>query len=132
MSIPEAVGLVLEANIFASNGDTYFLDMGKPIKILDLAKKMIRLYGFDFTFDEEDKNKILITFTGLRLGEKLHEDLTSGNNYLSTSNKFIFKDLDKNYRLINNKNFEENINTVIQSNNSSTARDFLYNFIKKI
>ena len=106
--------------------------MGKPIKILDLAKKMIRLYGFDFTFDEEDKNKILITFTGLRSGEKLHEDLTSGNNYLSTSNKFIFKDLDKNYRLINNKNFEENINTVIQSNNSSTARDFLYNFIKKI
>ena len=61
MSIPEAVGLALETNTFSSNGDVFFLDMGKPIKILDIAKKMIRLNGLDYTFDQNDKSKILIT-----------------------------------------------------------------------
>ena len=66
MTIPEACQLVLEAGSFGQNGEIYIFDMGKPVKILDLAKRMIRLSG--------SKN-VKIEFTGLRHGEKLYEEL---------------------------------------------------------
>lgn len=66
MTIPEACQLVLEAGATGRNGEIYLFDMGKPVKILDLAKKMIRLSG---------SNDIKIEFTGLRHGEKLYEEL---------------------------------------------------------
>src|SRR5690554_5172465 len=66
MTIPEACQLVLEAGSFGKNGEIYIFDMGKPVKILDLAKRMIRLSG--------SKN-VKIEFTGLRHGEKLYEEL---------------------------------------------------------
>ncbi|MBK5195831.1 MAG: polysaccharide biosynthesis protein [Proteiniphilum sp.] len=66
MTIPEACQLVLEAGSFGKNGEIYIFDMGKPVKILDLAKRMIRLSG--------SKN-VKIEFTGLRNGEKLYEEL---------------------------------------------------------
>ena len=69
MTIPEACILVLEAGSMGNGGEIYIFDMGKPVKILDLAKKMIRLAGF---VPEED---IKIVFTGLRPGEKLYEEL---------------------------------------------------------
>ena len=127
MSIPEAVGLVLETNTFSSNGDVFFLDMGKPIKILDIAKKMIRLNGLDYTFDQNDKSKILITFTGLRSGEKLHEDLTYENNYLKTINKFIFKDLNKKYLDIDKEKLRLKIDEIQESNSNKVVRNFLNN-----
>ncbi len=69
MTIPEAVNLVLEAADMGNGGEVLVLDMGEPVKILDLAKKMINIYGYKPGID------IGITFTGLRPGEKLHEDL---------------------------------------------------------
>ncbi|ROT46374.1 nucleoside-diphosphate sugar epimerase/dehydratase [Pusillimonas sp. NJUB218] len=74
MSIPEAAQLVLQASSMGKGGEIFVLDMGEPIKIIDLAKNMIRLSGFN----EED---IAIQFTGLRPGEKLYEELLANNEH---------------------------------------------------
>jgi FlaA1/EpsC-like NDP-sugar epimerase len=69
MSIPEACQLVLEAGATGKSGEIYLFDMGKPVKIYELAKKMISLYGLELDKD------IAIVFTGLRPGEKLYEEM---------------------------------------------------------
>ena len=85
MTIPEAVLLVLQAGSYAKGGEIYVLDMGEPIKIYDLAKNMIRLYGF------EPHKDIEIRLIGLRPGEKLYEELLMAEEGLeSTPNKLIF------------------------------------------
>jgi FlaA1/EpsC-like NDP-sugar epimerase len=84
MSIPEAVSLVLQASSYGEGGEIFVLDMGEPVRIVDLAKNMIRLAGFK----EED---IAIEFTGLRPGEKLYEELLLSDEGLKeTSNDLIY------------------------------------------
>lgn len=90
MTIPEASQLVLESGAMAQNGELFVLDMGKPVKILDLAENMIRLSGY------EPYKDIDIIETGLRPGEKLYEELLISNEELDkTKNRMIFIERDK-------------------------------------
>ncbi len=85
MTIPEAVQLVLQAATMAEQSEVFVLDMGQPVKIIELAENMIRLSG------HQPYKDIDIIETGLRSGEKLYEELlTASENLLSTSNKKIF------------------------------------------
>jgi len=86
MTIPEASQLVLQAGAMGNGGEVFLLDMGEPVKIVDLAKNMIRLSGF------EPNKDIRIEFTGLRPGEKLYEELlTSEEGTNTTTHKKIFE-----------------------------------------
>ncbi len=82
MLIPEACQLVLQAATIAKGGELFILDMGEPIKIVDLAKQMIRLYG--------KENEVSIEFTGLRPGEKLYEELLLDESEQKTKYSSIF------------------------------------------
>ena len=91
MTIPESVELVIQAGAMGLGGDVFVLDMGKPVKIDDLAKKMIRLSGLEVKDDAHPEGDIEITYTGLRPGEKLYEELLIGDNVSHTDNPLIMR-----------------------------------------
>ena len=91
MTIPEAVELAIQAGAMGEGGEVFVLDMGKPVRILDLAKKMIQLSGLHVLDKNNPKGDIEIIFTGLRPGEKLYEELLVGNKVSRTENKLIMR-----------------------------------------
>ncbi len=91
MTIPEAAQLVIQAGAMASSGDLFLLEMGEPVKIVDLASNMIELSGLTLRSSENPDGDIEISFTGLRPGEKLYEELLIGNHSLPSANPRIFK-----------------------------------------
>lgn len=80
MSIPEAAELVIQAGAMARGGDVFVLDMGEPVKIIDLARLMIRLSGLEVRDEQNPEGDIAIDFIGLRPGEKLYEELLIGSS----------------------------------------------------
>jgi FlaA1/EpsC-like NDP-sugar epimerase len=91
MSIPEAAQLVLQAGAMATGGDVFVLDMGEPVRIVDLAKRMIRLSGYEMGHNNHAGENIDIEFIGLRPGEKLHEELLLGTNVTGTGHPMIMR-----------------------------------------
>ena len=84
MTIPEAAQLVIQAGALGYSGDVLVLDMGKPVKILDLAHRMIRLSGLTVKDEQHPDGDITVNFIGLRPGEKLYEELLIGDNVKGT------------------------------------------------
>lgn len=128
MTIPEAAQLVIQAGSMASGGEVFVLDMGDPIKIVDLARRMIELSGFKVKFNSEDEG-IEIKITGLRPAEKLYEELLVGEDPLPTNhprimrarepktnekslNKFL-QELKKDLTLQDNDTIREKISKII-------------------
>lgn len=95
MTISEAAELVIQAGSMGEGGDVFVLDMGEPVKILDLAKRMIHLSGLEVKDDQQPDGDIEIQFTGLRPGEKLYEELLIGNNTSGTNHKLIMRAQEK-------------------------------------
>lgn len=91
MTIPEASQLVIQAGAMAKGGDVFVLDMGQPVKIIDLARRMIELSGLSVKDEQNPDGDIEIEITGLRPGEKLYEELLIGDNPKPTSHSRIMK-----------------------------------------
>ena len=89
MTIPEAAQLVLQAGAMATGGDVFVLDMGEPVKIVDLARRLVALSGLQVRDAAQPDGDIEIAFTGLRPGEKLYEELLIGNNPTPTDHPRI-------------------------------------------
>lgn len=91
MTIPEAVQLVIQAGAMARGGEVFVLDMGEPVKILDLATKMVRLSGLTVRDSTDPQGNIAIEVTGLRPGEKLYEELLIGGDVSGTEHPRIMR-----------------------------------------
>jgi FlaA1/EpsC-like NDP-sugar epimerase len=91
MTIPEAAQLVIQAGAMGSGGDVFVLDMGSPVRIADLAKRMIQLAGYTVRDDKNPDGDIEIRFTGLRPAEKLFEELLIGKNVTGTEHPRILR-----------------------------------------
>lgn len=89
MTIPEAAQLVIQAGSMGQGGDVFVLDMGEPVKIIELAEKMVHLSGLSVRSDKNPQGDISIEFTGLRPGEKLYEELLIGDNVVATQHPMI-------------------------------------------
>ncbi|WP_407730972.1 polysaccharide biosynthesis protein [Pseudomonas helleri] len=89
MTIPEAAQLVIQAGSMGLGGDVFVLDMGEPVRIVELAEKMIHLSGLSVRSDKNLHGDIEIEFTGLRPGEKLYEELLIGDNVIATQHPMI-------------------------------------------
>ena len=120
MTIPEAASLVLQAGAMAKNGELFVLDMGKPVKILDLAENLIRLSGL------EPYKDIQIVETGLRPGEKLYEELLVKDEGLAkTENKLIFIERDEPLDAAELSRRLEVLRSAVQGGSNSQVRSAL-------
>jgi FlaA1/EpsC-like NDP-sugar epimerase len=91
MTIPEAAQLVIQAGAMGSGGDVFVLDMGQPVRIYDLASRMVELSGLNLKNEAQPHGDIEIDITGLRPGEKLYEELLIGDNPKPTQHARIMK-----------------------------------------
>jgi FlaA1/EpsC-like NDP-sugar epimerase len=91
MTIPEAAQLVIQASAMATGGDVFLLDMGEPVKIIDLARRMIELSGLKVRDTDDPEGDISVEITGLRPGEKLYEELLIADNPLPTAHPRVMK-----------------------------------------
>lgn len=91
MTIPEAAQLVIQAGSLGQGGDVFVLDMGEPVKIVELAERMIHLSGLSIRSDHNPHGDIVINFSGLRPGEKLYEELLIGDNVAATTHPMIMR-----------------------------------------
>ena len=120
MTIPEAAQLVIQAGSMGTGGDVFVLDMGQPVKIDDLAKKMIRLMGKTVRDEHNPNGDIAIEYTGLRPGEKLYEELLIGDNVIGTEHAMIMR---AEERALNWEEVNAYLDKIeISLNDSDTAR----------
>lgn len=91
MTIPEAAQLVIQAGAMGQGGDVFVLDMGQPVKIAELAEKMIHLSGLSVRSERNPYGDIAIEFSGLRPGEKLYEELLIGDDVIATEHPMIMR-----------------------------------------
>jgi len=91
MTIPEAAQLVIQAGAMGQGGDVFVLDMGQPVKIAELAEKMIHLSGLSVRSEKNPYGDIAIEFSGLRPGEKLYEELLIGDDVIATEHPMIMR-----------------------------------------
>ena len=133
MTIPEAAQLVIQAGAMGTKGtggDVFVLDMGEPVKISDLATKMIHLMGFTIKNKSTPDGDIEIEYSGLRPGEKLYEELLIGDNATGTSHPRIMRAEEEAYSLDKIMSYIEQLEQAIKSSNCGEVRQLLIKVVK--
>ena len=129
MTIPEAAQLVIQAGAMAKGGDVFVLNMGEPIRIIDLAKRMITLAGYTVKTPEQPEGDIEIKVTGLRPGEKLYEELLIGNDPKPTEHPRIMK---ANEKSVSDQELDrevEALQSILQTRNVPELKNLLLRLV---
>ena len=130
MTIPEAVRLVLLAGSFARGGDVFVLDMGQPVPVKQLARKMIESTGHSVRDKDNPLGDIEIEITGLRPGEKLHEELLIGSDMLTTPHPKIMRAQEKHLSEIEMANALQSLRQAITARNTEQLFQILAQWIE--
>lgn len=125
MTIPEAAQLVIQAGAMGQGGDVFVLDMGEPVKILDLARRMIQLSGLTLKDTDHPNGDIEIVFSGLRPGEKLYEELLIGDNVADTEHPRIRRTNESMPSWEALQSLLESMKTACEQNDSESLRALL-------
>ena len=125
MSIPEAAELVIQAGAMGEDGDVFVLDMGEPVKILEIAKRLVNLSGMEIIDSENPQGDIEIEFTGLRPGEKLYEELLIGKNVSKTAHERIMKAKEESLSFAVLESYIEKMAEAEQDNNITSLKSIL-------
>lgn len=125
MTIPEATQLVIQAGAMGKDGDVLILDMGEPVKILDLAHRMIHLSGLQVKSPDEPLGDIEVVFTGLRPGEKLYEELLIGEDGVPTEHPRIMRANEKALPMETIRALLARMETLLDSGDSDAIRSLL-------
>jgi len=130
MTIPEAAQLVLQAGAMAQGGDVFVLDMGEPVKILDLARSMVQLSGLSVRDDANPTGDIEIQITGLRPGEKLYEELLIGDNPETTAHPRIMKAREPSVPWSQLSQDLQTLQTAARHNDTDAIKAFLRQYVQ--
>jgi FlaA1/EpsC-like NDP-sugar epimerase len=129
MTIPEAVELVIQAGAMATGGEVFVLNMGEPVRIVDLAKKMIHLSGLEIKDESHPDGDIELEYTGLRPGEKLFEELLIGDNVKDTDNPLIMRAEEESLSWNELNPVLEKLNNAITDCNQKSLRSLLVQIV---
>jgi len=129
MTIPEAAELVIQAGAMGEGGDVFVLEMGEPVRIVDLAKRMIHLSGFIEKDEAHPEGDIEVIFTGLRPGEKLYEELLIGDKVSDTKHKKIMRAEEKVIPWTQLNDVLQQLEQANESEKSQQVRDILISHV---
>lgn len=131
MTVSEAVGLVLLAGSFARGGDVFVLEMGKPVSIRQVARQMIEGAGYTVRDAENPEGDIEIQITGLRVGEKLHEELLIGSDMLTTPHPKILRAQEGHLSEIEMANALRDLREAVEQQDGVTAQAILQKWVEQ-
>lgn len=131
MTISEAARLVLLAGSFSRGGDVFVLDMGEPVHILSVARKMILGAGYTIRDDETPNGDIEIKFTGLRPGEKMHEELLIGSDMLTTPHPKILRAQENSLSEIEIANALQELKRAVETRDVDLAKSILCKWVEE-
>ena len=129
MTIQEAAELVIEAGSMAKGGDTFVLDMGNPVKIQDLAKRMINLSGLTVRDDDHPDGDIEIVYTGLRPAEKLYEELLIGDDVSGTDHPCIMRAIESFIPYSELQTLMQQLSSALENQDCDRVRKILINAV---
>jgi len=130
MTIPEAAQLVIQAGAMGEGGEVFVLDMGEPVKILDMAKRLIHLSGLEVKDDDNPQGDIEIVYTGLRPGEKLYEELLIGERDTPTRHPLIMSANEECLSWEALSKFLDQFEQAIESHDAEISREILVEAVK--